>query len=313
MIRATGDGEIDLADDYTIVVGVGLTGESGYVLEKVVGLAGDPSRIVAAHVLEHTQVFYDDAGGYAVSDSVLQSLEADASERLGRLCQRFGVDRFEVRLGHPPTVLHEIAERHGARLIAIGTHGRQGWRALLGETANAVLHGTRTNVLAILTRDDLPKVSLAYRRLLVAVDLSTEAAAVVDAARRVADRFDSSISVVSVIRPLTHVYHGIDVSNPVEASRFDDIAAEQTREGLRELLDACGLADATAYIRRGEPRKEIHLLADELDADLIVLGTHGTHGPALLLGSTPNAVLHGVRRDVLAVRVGLEEEEGQPD
>ena len=39
-------------------------------------------------------------------------------------------------------------------------------------------------------------------------------------------------------------------------------------------------------------------------ADVIVVGSHGRHGLALLLGSTANGVLHGATCDVLAVRVG---------
>ena len=37
--------------------------------------------------------------------------------------------------------------------------------------------------------------------------------------------------------------------------------------------------------------------------DLIVIGSHGRHGLALLLGSTANSVLHHARCDVLAVRL----------
>ena len=44
-------------------------------------------------------------------------------------------------------------------------------------------------------------------------------------------------------------------------------------------------------------------LADKISADLIVIGTHGQSGLKLLLGSTANAVLHGVKVDVLAVKV----------
>ena len=43
--------------------------------------------------------------------------------------------------------------------------------------------------------------------------------------------------------------------------------------------------------------------AKEHGADLIVVGSHGRHGLALLLGSTANAVLHGAPCDVLAVRI----------
>jgi universal stress protein A len=37
--------------------------------------------------------------------------------------------------------------------------------------------------------------------------------------------------------------------------------------------------------------------------DLIVLGSHGRHGLAVLLGSTARSVLNGAGCDVLAVRI----------
>jgi universal stress protein A len=53
----------------------------------------------------------------------------------------------------------------------------------------------------------------------------------------------------------------------------------------------------------GSPAVEIRELAASLGVDLIVIGTHGKHGLGLLLGSTANAVLHGVPCDVLAVKI----------
>ena len=50
--------------------------------------------------------------------------------------------------------------------------------------------------------------------------------------------------------------------------------------------------------------REAHKTAREQGADLIIVGSHGRHGLALLLGSTANGVLHGASCDVLAVRVG---------
>ena len=45
------------------------------------------------------------------------------------------------------------------------------------------------------------------------------------------------------------------------------------------------------------------LTATSHDVDLIVVGSHGRHGFALLLGSTSTGVLHGAKCDVLAVRI----------
>ena len=57
------------------------------------------------------------------------------------------------------------------------------------------------------------------------------------------------------------------------------------------------------HLTYGQPRQEIHTLAKAQECDLIVVGSHGRHGLALLLGSTANDVLHGAPCDVLAVRL----------
>lgn len=49
-----------------------------------------------------------------------------------------------------------------------------------------------------------------------------------------------------------------------------------------------------------------HVIVDEaktINADLIIVGSHGRHGVRLLLGSTANAILHAADCDVLAVRI----------
>jgi universal stress protein A len=56
-------------------------------------------------------------------------------------------------------------------------------------------------------------------------------------------------------------------------------------------------------VENGVPADEIKEMANKKSIDLIVIGTHGRSGIKLLLGSTANAVLHGVKQDVLAVRV----------
>ena len=63
--------------------------------------------------------------------------------------------------------------------------------------------------------------------------------------------------------------------------------------------------------RFGRPESELQRAAEAKGADVIVVGSHGRHGLALLLGSTANGVLHGATCDVLAVRVGGAEHEGE--
>jgi universal stress protein A len=63
------------------------------------------------------------------------------------------------------------------------------------------------------------------------------------------------------------------------------------------------IVESQVYTKTGNPSDETHNLAKEIQADLIVIGTHGQSGLKLLLGSTANAVLHGVKCDVLAVKI----------
>jgi nucleotide-binding universal stress UspA family protein len=57
-----------------------------------------------------------------------------------------------------------------------------------------------------------------------------------------------------------------------------------------------------AVLREGEAWQEIQAVADDIDADLIVLGTHGRHGLArVLLGSVAEHVIRTSHRPVLTL------------
>ncbi len=149
---------------------------------------------------------------------------------------------------------------------------------------------------------------MAYQHILAAVDLSAESAQVLDTARVEADSHGARLSVVTVVKPLTQVYGGIDVAPMAGSSvSFEQQAMEQAESQLRELAGRRGIAPDDVHVILGAPAHDIRELAGRLDADLIVIGTHGRHGFGLLLGSTASALLHGVERDVLAVRVRLDE------
>lgn len=63
------------------------------------------------------------------------------------------------------------------------------------------------------------------------------------------------------------------------------------------------MAEDCQWLEMGSPKTEIIRVATENQVDLIVVGSHGRHGLALLLGSTANGVLHHAPCDVLAVRL----------
>ena len=140
-----------------------------------------------------------------------------------------------------------------------------------------------------------------YNTILVAVDLSEEASEVAARAARIATAQGAQLHVVHVIEPLSFAYGG-DI--PIDFSTIQDEIQQQAETQLHGLCKNIGVANEQLHIVLGRPEAEIHSLAASLAADLIIVGSHGRHGLALLLGSTANGVLHGAQCDVLAMRVG---------
>jgi len=151
---------------------------------------------------------------------------------------------------------------------------------------------------------DLEKDMSGYKRIAVAIDLSSESSAIVKRAVDVAAP-ESVIHLLYVQEPMDSVYMGVVPYGPVFVGM--DEVEENLRSELKEKLDDIGekfnVPEAARHFLNGTPAREIHRFAEENDMELIVLGTHGQKGVQLLLGATANSVLHGSSCDVLAVRV----------
>ncbi len=143
-----------------------------------------------------------------------------------------------------------------------------------------------------------------YRKIAVAIDLSSESSAIIKRAVDVAAP-DSEIHLIYVQEPMDSVYMGVVPYGPVFVGM--DEVEENLRSELKQKLDDIGeqfgVPEGGRHFLNGTPAREIHRFADEHEMDLIVLGTHGQKGVQLLLGATANSVLHGSACDVLAVRI----------
>ena len=143
-----------------------------------------------------------------------------------------------------------------------------------------------------------------YKRIAVAIDLSSESTAIMKRAVDV-DAPDGRIHLLYVQEPMDSVYMGVVPYGPVFVGM--DEVEENLRSELKQKLDDIGEAfnvpEEGRHFLNGTPAREIHRFAEENNTDLIVLGTHGQKGVQLLLGATANSVLHGSSCDVLAVRV----------
>lgn len=142
---------------------------------------------------------------------------------------------------------------------------------------------------------------MLYQHILIAVDLTEECHPVAERALAIAANCGAKVSVVHIVEPLAMAFGG-DV--PMDLSLLQQQQFEQARERLQNFAGRYPqLGAEQRHLTYGQPRQELHRLAEEQGCDLIVVGSHGRHGLALLLGSTANDVLHGAPCDVLAVRL----------
>ncbi|CAD5108839.1 universal stress protein [Zestomonas carbonaria] len=142
---------------------------------------------------------------------------------------------------------------------------------------------------------------MIYQHILVAIDLSEECHPVMLRAQALAIASQAKLSLVHVVEPMAMAFGG-DV--PMDLSMLQQQQFDQARERLDSFAGRYPeLTPDHRHLVYGQPRQEIHRLAAEQGCDLVVVGSHGRHGLALLLGSTANDVLHGAPCDVLAVRL----------
>jgi universal stress protein A len=141
-----------------------------------------------------------------------------------------------------------------------------------------------------------------YKKILVAVDLSPEARSVLARACEIRAHYRAVLYLIHVVEPI--VLGGDYELVPVMPVEIEETLLQRAKGYLGALAGEMNVADAPQVVEVGSVKHEILRFAEEQGCDLIVIGAHGRHGVATLLGSTANAVLHGTKCDVLCVRLG---------
>ena len=141
-----------------------------------------------------------------------------------------------------------------------------------------------------------------YKHILLAVDFFEHCEAVANRAKDLAIKYQAKLSIIHVVDslPITDAGYGADIPFNLDLTTELMAGAKKRLAKLAEKLD---VTEDRLWLEMGSPKTEIVRVAEENKVDLIVIGSHGRHGLALLLGSTANGVLHHASCDVLAVRL----------
>ena len=141
-----------------------------------------------------------------------------------------------------------------------------------------------------------------YNKVVAAIDLSSDSKKVIDAAMKVAGGDARKLNLVHVVEPIAAAY-SMD-AYAININELQQEAMTIAAKSLSEIGDSLKVDRERQYTLLGAPAAEIRNLAAEINADAIVIGSHGHSGWKILLGSTANKVLHGATCDVLTVLVG---------
>jgi len=212
--------------------------------------------------------------------------------------------RVELRDGHPVDVVLGAADDEHAALLVVGSRGVGTNPAMaLGSTSLRVLQAARVPVLVVPdARDGAPLGgNVALRPILVGLDRSEPSFAALELASDLADLLGGSLSVLEVIDyvPPFPLGPSTAVTGKGEERALERVVALLESEVRNIRTRGVGVQ---VIVRSGDPAPTLLEIADDVDADLVVVGTRGRGGPAdLLLGSVARTVADRARRPTLVV------------
>jgi len=256
-----------------------------------------------------------------LSEGEYQQEEKAAARRyLTPLAQRLDAPDRPVHAvvldGDPAATIVAYATAHSqVSLIAMTTHGRTGLgRWILGSVAEAVLHAASVPLLlarlpahetALATaHETTPPLPATYRTILVPLDGSVFAEQALDQAYAVAAATGAKLVLVVVVAnpPTWSLVDGAIPARMIQAQQEETarLTAYLTRTTQR--LAALGLP-VDSRLCQGYPAETILRTSEEIDADLIIMATHGRTGfQQVRLGSVALKVVQGAIRPIYLLR-----------
>ncbi|MFL6446161.1 MAG: universal stress protein [Bryobacteraceae bacterium] len=227
-------------------------------------------------------------------------LLAQQKERL----QEFGKEELSglvvlrlVHEGFAETEIVETAKILRSQLVIIPTHGYGTVRRfLIGSTTSKVLHDLECPVL---TGAHFKSAEQAHshklKNIVCALDLGAASCDVLTWATRLANDFDSCLSVIHAVprlEPSLKVVFASDLKDRMEGSIRAEIERLQTTAGARK---------TTICIEEGEPPDAICSYASSVGADLLVIGRGGKNSGMGRLRANAYSIIRQSACPVLSV------------
>ncbi len=136
------------------------------------------------------------------------------------------------------------------------------------------------------------------QKILVAIDFSDSSARTTEKAQELADLYGADLYITSVIEPLPAIAYSYSGGLDIQDDMLKSIKQKMSDWGKKY-----DIAEDKQTVELGYPKTDIIAAAEELKADLIVVGSHGHYGPIKnILGSTARAIVNHSNCNVYVVR-----------
>jgi len=217
---------------------------------------------------------YTLAGGEAVALAEAAALK-DALRRETELVESGALacvpHHLIVSQGEIWKELQQIVQKQKIDLIVLGTHGRTGLRKLvMGSVAEQIFRHASCPVLTVGPFAGNPSTNLKLRHVLCCTDLAPESALGAQYAISVAREHGAQLTLLHILEPRQQ-----EIPDRVRVlSGLEQEMRKQVPEGV------CLPYEPNFRIETGPIVETILEVADDLVADLIVMGLHAAHGLA---------------------------------
>ncbi len=143
-----------------------------------------------------------------------------------------------------------------------------------------------------------------YSHVLAAIDFSSHSELTLQRALHISKQYDAKLSILYAIEHKSHYDRSYELMiDPEESFDTDEAVFEGVEKRLLDIKNETGRDNVHTEILWGRAKPTILSYAEAQQVDLIVMGSHGHHGLARLLGSTAHGVINNARCDVLVVRM----------
>jgi len=265
--------------------------DAAIALARLLPLAGQ-GEVTVVTVVDNAPIPWGSVDRSVIMD-YKRGLREEARSRTQAQLDRLGDKRwtFEMRSGDPAATIAAVAKESRSRIVVVGLGGHGAAARVFGnETALQLMRISQVPVLAVDS-----KLKALPRRILVAIDFSD---ASIEAARLALE-----IAAPHAIVTLVHVVPW-ERTEYVPEQWFRD---HEAHVGM-QLTRVTGWLDRGCNYRMhqkilyGKPAPSLLAFAEELDADLIVAGTHSRGFIGRVLGGeTLSKLVRGARRSMLVL------------